>query len=325
MSVQIPESLDGDPRMIVGRRLRRRLDAYRIDLHQDTFRDVLAVVEAALAVLRNGDARDYAPHAALERGEEYFRIDLADLPVRPATGNEAQESASLVSILADPDGLPKVDAAGLDAIRPLLFYGIVMTGSEGEPITFLKKTDPVRVARTGSVLFRWGNALRRIETPDFAIVDDIDMVATAHALYVMSKKPFEAMLNDVRVVTQDVPMNVQAVRGKLSAGMPLSEGAADALSTLGSRKPTVANRIRLLSDRLTAVTFTADRLRAALADHGEDPSTLLDGDMLVFDERSAPLFLDLVEGRLFSDEFTAAPMRADRMSPRRRPPAAAGG
>lgn len=95
---------------------------------------------------------------------------------------------------------------------------------------------------------------------------------------------------------------------------------------LGSRKPTVANRIRLRPDRITTVPLTADRLLAALPHHGEDLSALLDGDTLVFGEDAAALSLEAVEGRLSFDVFTDESMRDDRMSPRRRrPPAPNGG
>jgi hypothetical protein len=314
-----------DPRLIVGRRFRTRLLGHRVDVHEDTFESLLAVVRDTIAAMASSDERVYEPQAKLEHGEQYFRIPIQDLPNRPPAGSRTPrsenrgdlvETASLLQLAANPDSLDLIDA---EILREFgwLFCGIVIDGPSG-PLVFIKKTNPVSVATAGRSYFRWGGVLRQMDAPLFVLSNDIDVVITGADVFVLNTRVYEGLLNDVRVVTQDVPSNVAKMSDALRSTVPLSPEAEAALIQLGSKRPSIAVRVRLLPERLANVQIDAETARAYLTDRGEDPNLILNGDKFEFDEQNAGLFLDLLEGRLYTDDITREQMRADRMSQRGR-------
>ena len=74
-----------DPRLLVGYRSAqtKRLSGKRVSLHEDVFPELEAICHPALDHLRGARAREYEPFAELERGEEYFAVDVSDLPLHP--------------------------------------------------------------------------------------------------------------------------------------------------------------------------------------------------------------------------------------------------
>lgn len=301
--------LGDDPRLVVGRRPRaRRLEAERVDLHEDTFPVLREIAEAALAALETTTPRLYEPYAELEVGEEHFELGVAS----DETSDEPV--ADLTHIVRVVDDLPSVDARNLSD-QNNLFYAICWPSGAGGT-GFVTKTDPARVVRHGR-FFQYRDALRAVDTPDLVLSDSTDFVVHEGVAGILRPTPFRMLFADVDVALRDVPNYVAATRLALAASVPLTDRGALALEATVSRRTSYAARLRRLSERLAHVPLTIDSVRAAAARHLDNPDLLVNSDgHLEFGEDEVAVVLDLLEGRLFEDDFSGEHRRADRYSTR---------
>lgn len=301
--------LSADPRLVVGRRPKaKHLEAERVDLHQDTFAVLREIAQAALEKLEATTRRLYEPYAELEIGEEHFELgvmsDVAfDEPV-----------ADLTRIIRIVDDLASVDARNL-ANQNNLFYAVCWPSVAGGT-GFVTKTDPARVVRHGR-FFQYRDALRAIDTPDLVLSDSTDFVVHEGLAGILRPTPFRMLFADIDVALQDVPNYVAASKQALANSVPLTDAAAAALQTVVSRRTSYAARLRRLSERLAQVPLTMDLVRAAAAQHLDNPDLLFNSaGEFEFGEDEVAVVLDLLEGRLFEDDFSGEHRRADRYSTR---------
>ena len=301
--------LIGDPRLAVGRRPRaRHLEAERVDLHQDTFPVLRDIAGAALEALENTTRRSYEPYAELEIGEEHFELDLAD----DATPDEPV--ADLTQIVRVVDDLPNVDARNLSD-QNNLFYAICWPSDAGGT-GFVTKADPARAVRHGR-FFQYRDALRAIDTPDLILSDSTDFVIHEGWRGILKPTSFRLLFADIDIALRDVPKYVATIKLALATSVPLTDAAAVALEAVVSRRPSFAARLRRLSGRLGQVPISVESARAAAMRHLDDPDLLLNAEgRLEFGENEVAVVLDLLEGRLFEDDFSGERRRADRYSTR---------
>jgi hypothetical protein len=316
---------DSDPRLVVGFRAGpRRLDGHRIDVHMDAFPDLRAVCEDALAELQEAVARPYEPYAEIEVGEEYFWVEVAELPQHPPprqslSAEHADEAydgtADLVRITRHVDEL---DAAGPNRLaNRYLFYTICWPVSNSSFVGFVKKTDPRQAMKAGRRWFQYGDVLRRADPPDLVLEPDVDVVVTPDFIAARNPTAFKNLLNDVQIVLSSVPANLESVKKLLKRSVPLSSSAAEALQRASERRVSYARRLHDLPARLDAITLDIATLRKELRRVDVDPRAMLDRDgHLAFTEENVGVFLDVIESRYFDDELGNERRRADRYSKR---------
>jgi hypothetical protein len=306
--------LAGKPRLLLGwRPAAGQIAGGRVPLHDDVFESLRQVATTAMERLAKGDRRSYEPNALLEGGEEHYFIDAKDLPKKGS--DDLPEAADLIKLTDDTDKLKAIQSGRL-ASGKFLFYAVVMPGSEG-PVGFVRKVDPAAELRKGLAVFQFADTLRRVTKPDLILYSGIDLIVGPPGIAAFSKTALQTLLSDVQVVLQDVPENVQRVSDALRRTMPMSKGATDALGRYASVRPSAAARLRLLPDRLKAINLDVDKLRKSLRHHGVDASVLVDSKgNFAFGEPEVPIFLDVVEGRWFEDDFSPEKRRADRFSKR---------
>lgn len=334
--------LDGDPRLILGwRRYGTRIAAARVDLHEDTFDTLTELCKKSLISLDAASSRTYEPYAQIEFGEEYFAIQVDELPTkkRPrrqrsdSTTESANASASdmevvevsskvavikadLLHILENVDNLEAMDAGNIST-HNFNFYAICWKSDAGTT-SFVRKSNPRKMLSHGNRYFQYGDTLKRVSQPDLVLDDWIDIVIHNDIVAVRAPEAFKVLMADVGVVLQDVPEYVDSVSSALLETVPLSPASQDALRRVAGRRTSLASRLHVLQERIHALDLDAKNIRAAAERHVDDVSLILDeNDNFVFDDSSVPVFLDLVEGRLFEDDFTGERRRADRFSRRK--------
>jgi hypothetical protein len=311
-------NMDSDPRLIVGWRDGRNLTGRRVALDKDVFPAFRAIAEDALGVLDSTEARPYEPFAELDKDVHHFAVELSELPTRDVGDQDAAQEASAAALLAvtsSPDSLETISPDALGERPSYLFYGLVFDTNAGGTVLFIKKTDPVRAARSTRVGLLMGrDVLKLADPPALTLAHNIDLVVTPTQVLVMNKSAFDQLLNDVAVALQDVPQNVERTVSALATTVTMGTKATESLGSVASKRPSVAVRLRRLPDRLSTITITPDRVRERLAEMGNQASDLLDGDEFSFPKTRVALFLDMLEGRHFDDEWTGERMKADRMS-----------
>lgn len=311
--------LSGDPRMLLGRRTSsKRLELHRVEVDQNLFEDLRAIARSALGELDRRDAKPYSEfgHAT---SDDYFEIDVSDLPMRRDRRKredhpEALQPASALNMTVDADGYPALDAEELRDFEASL-YVLAFEHGDGGYICFVRKQSPRRPLKPGLRFLQFGDTLRKVETPDLAIDEGVDLVLTTGGCAILNVAAFENIFGDVRVAFENLPANTTEIQKALDGVVPLSEASLKALRARCDRRLTDAKRLhRLVEEKSGAIAaLSSEDLEALLERH--DLDVLKDGE-LTLDDSSAGAFLDLLDGRFFNDDITGAARRADAFSPR---------
>lgn len=313
--------LTGDPRLLLARRKSsKKLDVYRVDLHEDLFGDLRAIGVAALKELARRDAKPYSAFGAAT-GDDYFDLDVADIPERrdrrkKEDDPEAHEVASALQMIADTDDHPTMSADDLREAEPSL-YAIVFE-SGGDYIGFVRNRNPQSIIKPGLRYLQYGDTLKKIEPPDLAIDDKVDIVIAPDRCAVMALGAFTTLFGDVGIAFQQVPKNVDFMTATFKKTFPLTDASIKALQDRCGRRVIDAKRLHhIVTERRKALAGVSKaKLRALLKERGLE-SSLNKSNQLVLDAEAVSEFLDLVEGRLFNDDVTGEERRADAYSPRK--------
>ncbi|MFC5142040.1 hypothetical protein ACFPK1_27670 [Actinomycetospora rhizophila] len=351
--------LTGDPFLVLGRRRGRKIECYRLDLHEDLFDDLRVVCDQARQLALTTRSRPYEPNAELEGGEEHFDLAVHALPDRngpaldspakpsrsdPGTvgsgparvnpsrglkpegqGSAEQEGASeaeestLVTSLRRPDQLHKLTRPEFDDMR-ILLYAVCWQQSDGTWVAFVRKTNPRQVFHPGRRWCQYSETLKRVQNaPSFVYDDQIDAIIKADRIAGFSASTMKNLFNDVGLAMTEVPAYVSAAAERIEETLPLSGQSQSALLALGQRRQSIAVRLYALGARLdelaSEAALTTERYQEVIGDDEEAAKLIVNGEF-DFDEEGALVFLDVIEGRYFDDDWTGIPRRADRWSRR---------
>lgn len=312
--------LGGQPRLLLGqRKSSKRIEVHRVELHQDLFDDLRSIAQGAIAELERREAKPYSTFAS-KTGDDYFDVDVSDIPRRrdlrrQQDDPEAYEIASALAMIADCDSHPVMTAEELRDADPSL-YAIVFE-SDGGYVGFIRNSPPRRPVRPGLRYLQYGDTLRKVEPPDLAIDEEVDLVVAADRCAVLSPAAFTTLFGDVGVAFEQVPANVRTMSEAMKGALPLSSGAAVALNARCGRRVSDAKRLHhIVTERRQALKgLTSAELRALLKRRGLE-NAIQRGEIGLTDDNVSD-FLDLVEGRLFNDDLTGEERRADSYSSRR--------
>lgn len=323
-------SLDGPPRMLIGWRESRRLYAYRVRLHQDAYSDLAALCQSAVNEIQNYEERVFENFAALD-DNEYFWYAHATLPSHevgataghplPAIAPEEEtptledDTADLVRLIKSVDGLHEATRNDLDE-EGYTFYAICWP-YRGSMVGFVSRINPMSTLKPGYRYFQFGNAMRAVNRPDFALREGADLVIGIEGTAILNPYSFEILLDDVGVRFGRVSGDVVMVKQALADTIPITPDAEEALQIAASRTRSNAKRLRLLPDRLSKISLDRAAVRRSLNAHGVDPNLLFDAKgHFSFAPQNVGMFFDVIEGRYFEDDLGGERRRADRYSTR---------
>jgi hypothetical protein len=318
------------PRMLIGWRESRRLNAYRVKLDQDVYRDLAELCLPALFKIQNYVERPFENFAELD-DYEYFWYAHAALPsheLGPTTGHAfpridleedshtlEDDTADLVRLVKSVDALQEARREDLDE-GGYSFYAICWR-HRGSMIGFVSRVNPMTTLKPGYRYFQFGNALRTADRPDFSLREGADLVIGIEGTAILSPYSFEILLDDVGVRFGRVTRDVATVKEALAHTIPMTPDAEEALRIAASRTRSNAKRLRLLPDRLSKISLDAASVQRSLNAHGIDPDLLFDANgHFSFTTPNTGVFLDVIEGRYFEDDLGGERRRADRYSTR---------
>lgn len=310
--------LSGQPRLLLGqRKSSKRIEVHRVELHEDLFGDLRSIASSAIAEVQRRDPRPYFTFAS-KTGDDYFDVDVSDIPERRDLRKreddpEAYEIASALTMVAECDAHSVMTAEELRHADPNL-YAIVFE-QDGDYVGFVRNASPRRPVRAGLRYLQYGDTLKRVDPPDLAIDDDIDLVVAADRCAILSPGAFTTLFGDVGVAFEQVPTNVTAMSRALSKVIPLAAQTVDALKERCGRRVSDARRLHhIVTERKAALKdLSPDDMKSLLKTRGLD-GAIKKGE-LCLDQVRISDFLDLVEGRLFNDDLTGEARRADSYSP----------
>lgn len=320
MSALWPElSFEEDPRLIIGyRKPNGKIECYHIRLHEDTFNEFREIATSTICRLDTKQSRPYEYFGALEE-DEYFILDTSSIPNRPTNnqrkGPGTEEIASALKMVADTDKHPKLSS---DEIRSPLKMNLYMIAYpiESGYIGFVRQANPQRSISPGYRYFLYGHFLKKIDKPPFVFDDRIDLIIGPDKVVILSDTVVQMLFRDVELVMESVAENMTVMVDAFQDQLPLAPQGIEVLHNFCDRGPRNAKRLYdLVHDRLTDLNLDSENIIQALSKHGLDH--LLSNGKLNLTDESVPSFFDFIEGRLYHDDHTHEPRRADRYSKRR--------
>lgn len=314
--------LSGQPRLLLGeRKPSKKVEVHRVELHHELLGDLRAIAQTAVAELERREAKPYSPFAAKTR-DDYFDVDLSGIPNRHDKRKreddpEAYEMASILAMVARCDSHPAMTPDHLRRANPTL-YAIVFEDTTGY-VGFIRNVSPRRILKPGLKYLQYGDTLKKIDPPDLAIDDDIDLVIAADRCAVLAPTAFTTLFGDVGIAFQQVPANVAAMSDALKNVLPLAEGSPTALQNRCSRRVNDAKRLhRIVTERKVVLkNLATEEIQDLVRKRGLNDA-VKQGELILTDDNVSD-FLDLIEGRLYSDDVTGQERRADAYSPRKVP------
>lgn len=297
------------PRLVIGWRSGKKLEARRVELDQDTF-DVFRQICTSAIERINADvteAREYQAFGTLEANQIFY--------IQPNAAHAADvDAASIVVLVNGADELLKAD---VEEEKKLAFYAIVW-GSDDHRVGFVRKADPRSTISKNKHFFSWDNALKHVESPDFILDPEIDLVVGGLTAIILNEPNSRVLMNDVGLAMSQADENVDKLIGILGGDAALTDEARMALLTAASSSVSMARRLSKFSAYYSGRTLDSARIREqAIAQFGNDADVLFNADGRLCAEGSRLNdALDVIEGRLFRDPISEEDRRADRLSKR---------
>lgn len=308
--------LAGSPLLVLGWRPRpKQLEARVVDVQANAHGVLRDLARSAVDDLGTRDSVPWGPDTHLESGEEYLALDTSGLLVGTQTSTDLAEASELLRLVLEPSSLEDLSVDDLDGL-PFAFYALVFEQAHnGTPAAFIRAWDPTQLLRRASRWFRFSDSLALAEPPDFALDNRIDLVATSDEVAVLSTVAFERLFADVRTALDDVPAAAQNLAASFLQ-LPMATETASAVARFCSTRPSLAKRLRRLGGADHVRALDEASFRGVLVEHDVDPALFLDMGQLTFGETQVREFLDIMEGRWFTADFTAERRRADRFRQR---------
>ena len=309
--------LESQAELLVGWRSKPgHIEAGAIELSVSVATELSGMCKTTLSRLANMQRRPYGDSLGLEIGEEYAALSPEELPppksgsTSSATDNE-HELSELESIVATA-GLPSLSIDELQHGH-YLFYAVVAheVGTDNR-IGFVRQVDPHRVARQAFLTTVLGQeGLQRLVDPIFVFDESFDVVVSPSEIVIFRLEQFNRLFADLGPIMAAAVPNAQIVAGQLPA---IDAGSTAVLAAVASTRASIARRLQRLARPGALPNVSTQQLRTAMEKHGLDPTTLINGTAIVFNEDGALIFLDMMEELYYETDFTHEHRRADRYS-----------
>lgn len=247
------------------------------------------------------DLREFARQAAatteLEGGRTYDPDESQDdTPYFVADHEEAWDVA-LLDTIRHGDGLP--EANGDDLKRAFTCYALVVGDSES-PTLYIRKANPVALARKPLIAGLVDNTIKKITSPLFSFDSKFDVIVTPEQIYAIDKSNFERLFKETEAVLARAGEWVDALIGDL----PITGASRDTLIEIARRNSFHRKKIQSIGRRAYVQKLTPALLRTKMQDHGLDADTLMPNGELDFAEANVRDLLRLLNEDLFRGDFS---------------------
>lgn len=311
----------------------KKLTAERLETNSDVADELRDLCRTTLDRLGTLTARPYEEPSILERGEEFFTLDLEDLPFTPQprsrdtvahTDNERDEEqrqvADLIDLIHRAATLDPL-SAGQARDGRFLFYAVVTADEAGDPVAFVKQSSRIRVARPGRLVAIYADRLSRVEQPVFAFPDDFDLVLAGADLAVLRAEAYLSLFTDIEVLRNAVPGLVTRLSQRINVDIP--DASLTVLQKQCALKPSFAKRLRRLADQPWLDSVTPNALRKEMAAlPGLPAGVIVEDGSLTVTEEGVEVLLGLIEQVYWVGSFDQQLRQAQAyltVTPRSRP------
>lgn len=307
-------ALADDLTLILGWRPQpKHLTAARLETNTNVADELRALCRGTLDRLGMLSARPYEEPSILEKGEEYFTLNVEELPSAPqprraqfgkqnlagpgdsdADGDEEQRQVADLVTLVERASVLEPLSPGQAQNGRFLFYAVVCADSAGNSVACIKHSSRIRVARPGRLLAVYSDRLSRIEQPVFAFSEVFDLVLAGKDLAVLRSEAYLSLFTDIEVLREAVPRLVTRLSNKLQ--IELSGPSLKIIEEQCALKASLAKRLRRLAQQPWLNQVTPETLLKEMdALPGLPAEVTVSDDSIVVTELGVGILLGLIE------------------------------
>lgn len=238
--------------------------------------------------------RRYSIEADLE-SDEYFSVSLED----------RDEEVALRELVVNIDAMEQLASGDLPA-KPLTFYAVVVGNRPERRTAYIRKTNPMKVAKPGWGLFEFGETLTTIANPIFVVENRFDLILRPDRIEIIRPTVFEALFYELTGVDTKIRGWVRTIARTL----PMSDETLSRLSEACRNKPRLRRRLQAIEERGHLAEIGIEEFRRELRRLGYQPSRFISGGRITAQEHDYPVLLqilneDIFRGGLTDEEFAA--------------------
>jgi hypothetical protein len=318
-------ALEGDPLLVVALRDRkRRLEGRLVNVDASVHDPLREVASQALERVRAMDAVPYTPYVEPEEGE-YLSVHTGSLKLRRTRREQAEaeeaedadDTATLARIVEGADYLESVGPTAIVELPEESFYAQIICFRSGDTrVGFVTRTNPRQVLKRSIIpLGRTddGDRLKRISKPELILEQDVHAIVTESEIAILNRRMFQYLVADTTLVASHVPEQVAVVEQAFAGrGFRLAPETREALESVATQSPRVANRLAAFAARIAGIDEDALRTGAGFVAQDLSPDDFIANGEITCTPDRIPELLDALEGRYFADSFSPEKRRADR-------------
>lgn len=291
-----------DTALIVGwRKGDEYIAAGPVDTKREVTEHLRALAYDTERRVRKLKAKGFSVEAARE-DDEYFVASFEDFP------NER----GLRDALANYGSLPQMTVDKLKAAeRPIAFYAVVLGNNVADRVCYVRKRNPVTIAKPGWLITEWGETLSTLEKPIFSIEAEFDLILRKNEIDVLSEKTFELMFYPMTGMDQ----SIESWIGDASRRLPMTGETRDLLVQTVKGHARMRRRLRAIEQRghLTKVTMAS--FYQALRKHNYQKSRFVKNGMIAVAPGDEDILLKILNEDLYEGALTGERFAAERKSP----------
>jgi hypothetical protein len=259
-----------------------------------------SAAQKTVEIVNARELRAYTPDMQLEDEEAISVVDpelIGDSPVAevvlPTTPPQ----------LVSAQSLPK---------RALRLYAVHVCSEDGEPLAFVRKSNPHRALRAGHIFTMLGDSLTPIGGPVFGLDPFFDMVVCEQGVIALNQAHYELLFRETPVLQQQIPQWVDSIHSLV----PIAADGAKLLAERASTDGRLRRRLRSIAERGHLEQVTIERIRQHLKEADLSEQDFLDGDQLRYDDANPFGLVYMLNEDFFCGGLTDTAFRSDRKSPR---------
>lgn len=288
-----------DIALVVAYRGGRAFHFGAVDTAEPVARYLHNLVMNVEANVREKSPRRYSIETDVEE-DEYLIARLED----------RDEEAALRSEIVNLDAMPQVGSRDVVDHKPV-FYAIVVGSRPANRVAYLRKTNPMKVAKPGWGAFEFGDTLTRIENPVFVVEDTVDLILRPDVIEVLRPSVFESLFYELTGVETKIRGWVKSI----SRALPLETATATALTEACKKKARLRRRLQAIEERGHLRDVRVDEFRKELRRLGYDPRRFLTDGKIVTQQSDFGLLLQILNEDLFRGGLTDEEFAAERKTP----------
>lgn len=293
-----PQAAPSQTLLIIGWRDGKRYKLGRVDTEKSVTDYLAALVAAEEARLSQSKARAYSVESTIEAGE-YFVAETA------APDEEEALRAQLRSI----GGLPLVTVDRLEKTS-LSFYAAVVGTEAAQIKAFIKKTNPLMIAKGGGLLTVFGDALSRLERPVFTIAGSFDLIVYPDCIAILKEKPFQALFYEETGINASIGGWVD----KIARNLPMEDAAKTKLVGMCQKAVRLRQKLQAIEERGHLANVTVARLRSELRRLNIPPDRFITKGKLVIPDKHEKQLLEVLNEDIFKGGLSGEDFAAERKS-----------